>query len=52
MSFLGSFGKVIEGSGLGTALETVYTPITLSHMFSGKPYTRAVWQHLLCASAV
>ena len=52
MSFLGSIGKVMEGSGLGTALETVYTPVTVSHMFSGKAYARAVRGHLLCASAV
>ena len=36
MRFLGSIGKVMEGSGLGTALKTVYTPVTASHMFSGK----------------
>ena len=49
MSYLGSIGKVTEGSGLGTALKTVYTPVTVSHMFSGKAYARG---HLLCASAV
>ena len=52
MSFLGSIGKVIEGSGIGAALETVYTPVTVSCMFSGKAYARVVWGHLLCASAV
>ena len=34
MSFLGSIEKVMEGSGLGTALETVYAPVTVSHMFN------------------
>ena len=38
MSFLGSIGKVMEESGLGTALKTVYTPVTVSHMFSRKAY--------------
>ena len=52
MSFLGSIGKVMEGSGLGTALENVYTPVTVSHMFSGKTYAPIVRGHLLCASAV
>ena len=52
MSFLGSIGKAMEGSRLGTALETVYTPVAVSHMFSGKAYARSVRGHLLCASAV
>ena len=52
MSFLGSIGKVMGRSGLGTALETVYTPVTVSHMFSGKAYARAVRGHIPCASAV
>ena len=52
MSFLGSIGKVMEGSGLGTALETVYAPVTVSHMFNWKAYAQAGRSHLLCASAV
>ena len=52
MSFLGSIGKVMEGSGLGTVLETVYTPVAVSHRFSGKAYAGAVRGYLLCASAV
>ena len=52
MSFLGLIGKVMEGLGLGTALEIVYTPVTVSHLFSGKAYARAVRGHLLCASAL
>ena len=35
MSFLGSIGCLMEGSGLRTALENIY-PITVGHMFSGK----------------
>ena len=42
----------MEGSGLGTALETVYAPVTVSHMFNWKAYARAGRSHLLCASAV
>ena len=42
----------MEGSGLGTALETVYTFFTVSQTFSGKVYAWAVGGHLLCASAV
>ena len=52
MSYLGSIGKVTEGSALRTALKTVYTPVTASYMFSGKAYARAIRGHLLCASAV
>ena len=51
MSFLGSIGKVMEGSGLGTALETVYTPVTVGHMFSEKhmfkQYETIFFVHLL-----
>ena len=51
-SFLGSIGKVMEGSGLRSVLETVYSPVTVGHMFTGKAYSRAVRGHILCASAV
>ena len=52
ISFLGSIGKVMEGSGLRSALETIYSPVTVGHMFTGKAYSRAVRGHILCASAV
>ena len=52
MSFAGSIGKVMEGSGLRSALETIYSPVTVGHMFTGKAYSRAVRGHILCASAV
>ena len=50
--FLGSIGKVMEGSGLRSALKTVYSPVTVDHMFTGKAYSRAVSGHILCVSAV
>ena len=52
MSFLGSIEKVMEGSGLRSDLETVYSPGTVGHIFTGKAYSRAVGGHILCASAV
>ena len=52
MSFVGSIGKVMEGSGLRSALETIYSPVTVGHMFTGMAYSRAVRGHILCASAV
>ena len=52
MSFLGSIGSLMEGSGLRRALETVYVPLTVGHMMTGKAYTRAVRGHRMSASAV
>ena len=52
MSFLGSIGCLMEGSGLWTAPECVYVHLTVGHMFSRKAYACAVRGHVLCASAV
>ncbi|XP_066929545.1 uncharacterized protein [Clytia hemisphaerica] len=52
MSFLGSVGNLMGGSGLDKALETVYAPVTVGHMFTGKAYSRSVRGHLLCATAL
>ena len=52
MSFLGSAGSLMEVSGLRRALETVYVPLTVGHMMTGKVYTRAVRGHMMSASAV
>ena len=38
ISFLGSIGCLMEGSGLRAALENVYAPVTVGHMFSGKAF--------------
>ena len=51
MSFLGSIGSLMEGSGLRRALETVHIPLTVGHMMTGKAYTRAVHGHMMSASA-
>jgi hypothetical protein len=42
----------MEGSGLRSALEIVYAPVTVGHMFTGKAYSRAIRGHQLCASSV
>ena len=52
MSFLGSIGSLMEGSGLQTALESVYAPLTVRHMFTGKAYSRAVRGHMLSAASI
>ena len=52
MSFLGSIGNLMEGSDISAALETVYAPVTVGHMLSGKAYARAIRGHFLCAAAI
>ena len=42
----------MEGSGLRETLETVYAPKTVTHMLSGKAYSRAVRGHILATSAL
>ena len=52
MSYLGSIGFIMESSGLSNALETVYGTNTVSHMMSGKAYSRAIRGHILAESAL
>ena len=47
MSFLGSIGKLMENTGLGELLATVYAPNTVGHMLSGKAVGRALRGHML-----
>ena len=42
----------MKGSGLRAALENVYTPVTVGHMFSGKAFAHAICGHMLCVSAI
>ena len=42
MSYLGSISFIMESSGLSNALETVYGTNTVTHMVSGKTYSRAI----------
>ena len=52
MSFLGSIGCLMEGSGLRAALENLYAPVTVGLMFSGKAFTREIRGQILCASVI
>ena len=52
MSFLGSIGHVMGGSGLETIFQLKYGPETVSHMISGKAVARAVRCHLLIEGAL
>ena len=45
MSFFGSIGCVMEGSGLQNALETLYSSISVNHKLTGKAYSRAIDGH-------
>ena len=47
MSFMGSIGSMMKGSGLEEALETVYGPNAVAHMISGKAISRALRGHFL-----
>ena len=42
MSFLGSIGSVMEGSGLKDGLESIYAPVTVGHTLTGKAFSRAL----------
>ena len=52
MRFLGPKCSLIEGSGLRSALETVYAPVSVGHMFSAKAYSCAIRGHFLSTSAL
>jgi len=52
MSFLGSIGTVMGGSGLVEALECCYGPNCVGQMISGKAVSRAVRGHFLVESAL
>ncbi len=47
MSFMGSVGSMMKGSGLEEALETVHGPNAVVHMISGKAVSRALRGHFL-----
>ena len=50
MSFLGSVGRLMEGSGFEAALSNVYAPQAVNHMLSGKAFARALRGHILCSA--
>lgn len=52
MSFMGSIGSMMKGSGLEEALETVYGPNAVTHMISGKAVSRALRGHFLVEAAL
>ena len=52
MSFLGSAGAVMKGSGLEDLLPVVYAENSVMYMLSGKAVSRAIWGHLLVESSL
>ena len=52
MSFLGSIGHLMAGSGLQEVLEVIYSGNAVKHMLSGKAISRAVRGHLLIDAAL
>ncbi len=52
MSFLGTIGHIMAGTGFDVVLAQVYAENTVTHMLSGKAYARAVRGHLMVDSAL
>ena len=46
MSFYGSIGHLVAGSGLQSLLELIYAENTVPRIFSGKAFSRATRGHL------
>ncbi|XP_065672431.1 uncharacterized protein LOC136090184 [Hydra vulgaris] len=52
MSFVGSIGMVMEGSGLNRLLELIYASNSVAHIMTGKAVARALRAHFLVESAL
>ena len=52
MSFLGSIGHLMAGSGLKDLLDLIYAPNAVEYMLSGKAVSRAVRGHLVIDAAL
>ena len=52
MSFMGSIGSMMKGSGLEEALERAYGPNAVTHKKSGKAVSRALRGHFLVEAAL
>jgi hypothetical protein len=52
MSFLGTIGSLMAGSGLKEIMSQVYAEGSVNHMLSGKSVARAVRAHFLIESAL
>ena len=52
MSFLGSIGKLMAGSGIEELLAEVYAENSVEHMLSGKAVSRFLGGHFLVESSL
>lgn len=52
MSFMGSIGYIMSGSGLKDVLSQIYAPLSVDKMLTGHAYARAVRGHFLAALAL
>jgi hypothetical protein len=52
MSFLGSLGNVMKGSGLEELFTEVYAKHSIVHMVAGKAISRALRAHFMADSAL
>ena len=52
MSFMGSIGTLMDGSGIASALQTIYGENSVKHILGGKAIAGAVRGHLLVGSAI
>jgi hypothetical protein len=47
MSFMGSMGYIMDGSGLKELLSIIYAPKTVENIFTGHAYSRTIRSHIL-----
>lgn len=52
MSFIGSVGHLMKGSGISEVLGTIYGENAVEHMLSGKAVSRALRGHFIVSSAL
>ncbi|GFY45006.1 uncharacterized protein TNIN_99141 [Trichonephila inaurata madagascariensis] len=52
MSYMGSIGYIMAGSGIKEALSTVYAKNIINHIMSGRAYARAAHAHILLQLAL
>ena len=52
MSFAGTIGMLMVGSGLDVALETIYGPISVRNMLSGKAIAMLIRGNFLVESVL
>ena len=52
MSFAGSLGSIMSGSGISDALKTVYGKVVVNNILSGKAIARSLRAHFMLESVL